>query len=1806
MFFHLTMGKHNNKKKGNNVSNVDPHSNALDVGFTNHGPNANEDGRDSSESSDQFSAVGNPDGSSNQSRSLETRALNSGSSRTPNDTLSRSSGASGAGGIGGPGTANSQQEETSNPGGQSSAAGQHSRVSGQAEGSASSAATSQQSRPTVSTPSRAQTSVRETSTTGHFTALTSALGTPLSANSRAAGLTPGQLNAGTFTGNSAMGTANLIGNKRPADDTGRTTVPFDDCDPPQVLQAWLEGGGDTNSPWYTVTAGNMERSALCLQRRMSALGFSEADVRATQMLEDESLEHWSCQYSIRVWEEEIFPEVKRKVAARRAAQQASSRPFTRLAASGAQLAQAQTARDQQVSELGRQAQEMSHLTAAHRAELDRRAAAQAFHAGGPPDTIPFPQGTVVNAARSAPPNVSRWAGNSDFFASPLAYGVPAALHAPASNDNDPSLQQGDDGQSFPGLGHRGPQGQWVPNEYFHPELGRSSASHQLQTLTQPAAYQLTAPIPTLSSLDSVNVERFLHDLSRVFNNNTTVSIMQTISDLSAREIGWALRARDMIQAEQLDPGPQHWTNTMTVPQFMSALRHAFLNVDNQGGLSQIDRLGAIRFDFGASPERALAQRFAHAVGNALPGPSANVPLNQRAAVNALLAGLVATRDEFGNWRQVSQVNLQLHQQLKARDIKSTDEFIIAVIAIIDVAAKSVADAAVWTRAGNHVSPENWSGHPGQYSNPLGTKRQRGNFNQPEENLCDGKCFGCGRTYHGVGKNCNKCLGHPDRNTEDTPFVQSAVHQQLVTLNQAGSYNTPDVLPLKTRADLSPLSTEDEERIARAKEQAIRHTGGGGHTQLPAYIPNRDSSISYRAPGGRGGGPGPRRQGANQRPPDSTGGGRGGGRNNNYQGGGRGNTSGRGQQGKHEHALAAFLPTDGTDVFPSVAISTPTLTLTVACFFDSGALQGNYVSRALAVWLQDNAAAEFKVDGSYHEINLGGTEFNVSSIGSISFDVTFFNEESRQMETIQNFEATVLDSTFPLIVGRPAIRKYKLARKIISFFEDEPEKIGDKPSTLAIEPPVHTRRNVKALPSSVSPTVRSEEWRQHAGEVQPSPQARHQLFLLGNVKTKQELLPDCDPDIDYIEWPEDPFENSFTEDIHPVEKITIEGSLPTQRKIRDLCKRYEDIFAESVRSEPASVPPMDIQVDLSKWQCSRNRGPPRPQSNVKMKEIEKQIKKYVDLGVIRPVAAAEYSNIHMVPKSTPGEWRFCLDFVQLNAATQGSDAWPIPNIKNMLNRIGSRKSKVFGVMDMTAGYHQTPISAASQIFTAFICYIGIFCWLRVPMGLKNAASYFQRVMATVVLAGVIYLACELYIDDIFVFGEDEDAFVRNLELVFIRLRKHKVTLNPKKCHFGMSSVEYVGHVISSSGITFSEEKRGKVLEFPLPRTQKDLQAFLGLINWFRDHVPDMTSHEKPLRELMDTTKRNFTLTWHEQAKHHFEIARDIVAKCPALYFVDANASIVVMTDASDYGVGAYIYQLIDGKEHPIIFFSKALHGAELNWATIEKEAFAIFLTLTKFGHLLRDNKFLLRTDHKNLTYINAGCSQKVKRWGIALQEFDFDIEHVPGKDNFVADTLSRLVANNQPVKTEARALASLPTIYDRRITDEHYTLISHVHNSTVGHFGVDKTLEALIKDNKKWPRMRKDIRQFIHQCPLCQKLRETHLAIKTRPFTTAAYTPMEVLNIDTIGPLASDNAGNEHILVVIDCFTRWVELFAIPDTSALSAAEALLQHVGRFGAPATLRSDKGSQFVNGIITELNKLIVTHHETTIACSMDSPDI
>jgi hypothetical protein len=319
-------------------------------------------------------------------------------------------------------------------------------------------------------------------------------------------------------------------------------------------------------------------------------------------------------------------------------------------------------------------------------------------------------------------------------------------------------------------------------------------------------------------------------------------------------------------------------------------------------------------------------------------------------------------------------------------------------------------------------------------------------------------------------------------------------------------------------------------------------------------------------------------------------------------------------------------------------------------------------------------------------------------------------------------------------------------------------------------------------------------------------------------------------------------------------------------------------------------------------------------------------------------------------------------------------------------------------------------------------------------------------------------------------------------------------------------------------------------------------------------------------------------------------------------------IFLQTDASNYGIGAYLFQKMQNtntlklEERPIAFLSKTLNKTQLKWSTYEKEAYAIYHSLMKWEHHLRDVHFTLQTDHKNLTYLNTEVKQKVQRWKLIIQEYDFDVEHIAGKDNIVADGLSRFcefpdelkdslltlftmdileefsteikeqdqIANNFVLSTEE--LHDLQT--EKRIPPDLYDVIASVHNSGVGHFGIEITLRRLNEEILKKPSLsqidlsqkRRHVTSFIRACPCCQKMALSKSPVHTKSFTIASYGTWDQIAIDSIGPLPESTDGYKHIIVFIDSFSRFIELIPVKNLTAELAADALIQIIGRYGIP----------------------------------------
>ena len=362
--------------------------------------------------------------------------------------------------------------------------------------------------------------------------------------------------------------------------------------------------------------------------------------------------------------------------------------------------------------------------------------------------------------------------------------------------------------------------------------------------------------------------------------------------------------------------------------------------------------------------------------------------------------------------------------------------------------------------------------------------------------------------------------------------------------------------------------------------------------------------------------------------------------------------------------------------------------------------------------------------------------------------------------------------------------------------------------------------------------------------------------------------------DLSEMDDDRFEafptDALGEDIFIIPN-KIFGPERLKKGLRDLVERYGDVFSKTVRSSPAKVSPMKIEVDPKLWCLPKNRLPPRNLGRVREDEINRQCDILEERGVIEPSSAGHHSHPFTVPKPD-GTWRFVMDLVNLNRATLGAERWPIPNIGELLRRIGRKKPKYFCVMDLTSGFHQAPIAPECRHLTAFITRRGLYQWCRVVMGAMAAPPYFQRVISTEVLAGYVQTICELYIDDVITYGSTIEETLENLEKILARFRTFGITVNPEKCKLGLTEIEYVGHTINSDGLHFTREKLDSVLNFPLPITQADLKSFVGLANYFRDHVGNASILMQPLHDLMKPFQPKKGLIWSEEGKEAFEIVK----------------------------------------------------------------------------------------------------------------------------------------------------------------------------------------------------------------------------------------------------------------------------------------------------------------------------------------------
>lgn len=286
--------------------------------------------------------------------------------------------------------------------------------------------------------------------------------------------------------------------------------------------------------------------------------------------------------------------------------------------------------------------------------------------------------------------------------------------------------------------------------------------------------------------------------------------------------------------------------------------------------------------------------------------------------------------------------------------------------------------------------------------------------------------------------------------------------------------------------------------------------------------------------------------------------------------------------------------------------------------------------------------------------------------------------------------------------------------------------------------------------------------------------------------------------------------------------------------------------------------------------------------------------------------------------------------------------------------------------------------------------------------------------TIALSGLPPECAFLYIDDIIVVGCSIKHHLNNLEQVFQRLRKFNLKLNPAKCKFFCADVTYLGHNISAEGIQPDKSKYSTILNYPKPQNTDDVRRFVAFCNYYRRFIPYFSDKAAPLNALL---AKKAIFNWSEECQNAFKTLKDELLSPRILQFPDFTKPFILSTDASKIASGAVLEQEHDGIRLPIAYASKKFTKGESNKSTIEQELTAIHWAISHFRPYLYGRKFTVKTDHNPLVHLFSmkDPASKLTRMRLDLEEFNFDIEYVKGRDNVGPDALSRIDIDSEVLK-----------------------------------------------------------------------------------------------------------------------------------------------------------------------------------------------
>lgn len=652
------------------------------------------------------------------------------------------------------------------------------------------------------------------------------------------------------------------------------------------------------------------------------------------------------------------------------------------------------------------------------------------------------------------------------------------------------------------------------------------------------------------------------------------------------------------------------------------------------------------------------------------------------------------------------------------------------------------------------------------------------------------------------------------------------------------------------------------------------------------------------------------------------------------------------------------------------------------------------------------------------------------------------------------------------------------------------------------------------------------------------------------------------------------------------------------------------------------------------------------------QIETEISKLIKNDIIEEIDSSPYlSPVVVVPKSD-NSIRLCVDYKKINKHIV-VDQHPLPTADEIFAKLAG--AQYFSKLDLRAAYHQLEIREDSRNLTAFTTHVGQFRYKRLPFGLANAPSAYMKVISNILRNCTNTTS---YLDDILIFGKDLDEHDRCLKDTLQKLMDHGITLNESKCQYRQRSIQFLGRCLSPAGISPLPATVEAIKNAPVPHDKSSVRSFMGLTNFYRNFIPDAADISPRLCDLL---KDGSKFEWTDTHQSEFDLVKKRLAECVPLAFYDPNpeTKTYLTTDASGLGISAYLSQVNSaGEEKPVYFLSRKLSSNECAYSVSEKEFLAVLWGAERLHQYLYGRPFTVRTDHQCLKQLlmngvdggSAPC--RVIRWATKLLQYNFDVQYIPGKENKVADALSRVPMNSRDSNIELFTLSlnlnknepitidelkcetssdntltvlkdcilkgwpsrisllpecirpfwnvrhELSVVNDILFRGDRYVIPDSLTERIVlfaheGHMGITKC-KARIRELYWWPYINDQVERKLKDCICCHETaRESPVQV-----SNIVTKPWHQVAVDIKGPIYDANNRPCYIFVLVDCFTKFIFTKVVQNTTSVKLIEFMESIFAIFGHCTVFTSDNGPQFTSWDFTEfLRKKGIIHRRSAI---------